>query len=158
MYVVSENENSTLTQTNKTVKDNIKFWINQYKMINDTIDILDARIVNIGIDFHIKASQDFNKFEVLESARQEISEYFGDYHLEVGEPLYITNIYNVLKRTIGVDDVLKVKVKQQSGEDYSNAAFDIKYYMSADARILYVPEDVILEVKFLDTDVRGTVK
>ncbi len=158
MYVVSVHQNGTLASTNKTIKENIKFWVNQYKMINDTIDILDARIVNIGIDFTVKASPDFNKFEVLESSRQAISEYLGDYHLEIGEPLYISNIYNVLKRTIGVDDVLKVNVKQQVGSDYSDAAYDIKQNMSPDSRILYVPEDIILEVKYLDTDIRGTVK
>ena len=127
-------------------------------MINDTIDILDARIVNIGVDFNIRASPDFNKFEVLESARQSIVEYFSDYHLEIGEPLYISNLYNVIKRSIGVDDVIKVNIKQQSGDDYSDAAFDIKQNTSADGRILYVPEDMILEVKFLDVDIRGTVK
>ena len=158
MYVISENGNGTLAKTNRTIKENVKFWINQYKMINDTIDILDARIVNIGVDFNIRASPDFNKFEVLESARQSIIEYFSDYHLEIGEPLYISNLYNVIKRSIGVDDVIKVNIKQQSGDDYSDAAFDIKQNTSADGRILYVPEDMILEVKFLDVDIRGTVK
>lgn len=158
MYVVSENQNGTLARTNKTIKENIKFWINQYKMINDTIDILDARIVNIGINFTVKSSPDFNRFEVLEACRQSVSEYLGDYHLEIGEPLYISNIYNVLKRTVGVDDVLKVNIKQQVGSDYSDAAYDLKQNMSPDARILYVPEDIILEVKYLDTDIRGTVK
>lgn len=158
MYVVSENQNGTLARTNKTIKENIKFWINQYKMINDTIDILDARIVNIGINFTVKSSSDFNRFEVLEACRQSVSEYLGDYHLEIGEPLYISNIYNVLKRTVGVDDVLKVNIKQQVGSDYSDAAYDLKQNMSPDARILYVPEDIILEVKYLDTDIRGTVK
>lgn len=158
MYVVSENDNGTLAKTNQTIKENVKFWINQYKMINDTIDILDARIVNIGIDFSIKASPDFNKFEVLEASRQSIVEYFSDYHLEIGEPLYISNLYNVIKRSIGVDDVLRVNVKQQTGDDYSDASFSMKQYMSPDNRILYVPEDIILEIKFLDVDVKGTVK
>ena len=158
MYVISENQNGTLAKTNKTIKENIKFWINQYKMINDTIDILDGRIVNIGINFTVKASSDFNKFEVLEACRQSVAEYLGDYHLEIGEPLYVSNIYTALKRTVGVDDVLKVKIKQQVGNDYSDAAYDINRNMSPDARILYVPEDMILELKYLDTDIRGTVK
>ena len=64
----------------------------------------------------------------------------------------------MIKRSIGVDDVIKVNIKQQSGDDYSDAAFDIKQNTSADGRILYVPEDMILEVKFLDVDIRGTVK
>ena len=158
IYTASEATNGTLTKTNKTVKENIKFWINQYKMINDTIDILDARIVNIKINFSVKASQDFNKFEVLERAKNAIAEYLEDYQFDIGEPLYITNMYNILKRTIGVDDVLKVQVVQSFGSEYSDTTFNVKDNTSADGRLIYVPEDVILEVKYTDSDIIGVVR
>ena len=158
IYTASEATNGTLVQTNKTVKENIKFWINQYKMINDTIDILDARIVNIKINFSVKASQDFNKFEVLERAKNALAEYLEDYQFDIGEPLYITNMYNILKRTIGVDDVLKVQVSQSFGSEYSDTTFNVKDNTSADGRLIYVPEDVILEVKYTDSDIIGVVR
>ena len=47
LYVVSQDKNSRLTATNNQVKTNLKTWLSQYKMINDTIDILDAKVVNI---------------------------------------------------------------------------------------------------------------
>ena len=158
IYTASEATNGTLTKTNKTVKENIKFWINQYKMINDTIDILDARIVNIRINFSIKASQDFNKFEVLERAKDAIATYVRDYQFDIGEPLYVTNIYNTLKRTIGVDDVLKVQITQAFGSEYADTTFNVKRNTSVDGRLLYVPEDVILEVKYTDSDIIGVVR
>jgi hypothetical protein len=158
VYLVSEAANGSLTKTNKTIKENIKFWLNQYKMMNDTIDIMDARIVNIIINFSVKASQDFNKFEVLARAKSSLTEYISDYQFDIGEPLYITNLYNVLKTTMGVDDVLKVQVRQASGSEYSDIGYNIKKNTSADGRLVYVPEDTILELKYLDADIIGAIK
>jgi len=158
IYLVSEASNGTLITTNSTVKENVKFWINQYKMINDTIDIMDARIVNIAINFSVRAAQDFNKFEVLDRCRESLIEYISDYQFDIGEPLYITNLYNTLKTTIGVDDVLKVQIVQANGSDYSDTTYNIKQNTSADGRLIYVPEDTILEVKYLNNDIVGVVK
>jgi hypothetical protein len=158
IYLVSEASNGTLTTTNSTVKENVKFWVNQYKMINDTIDIMDARIVNIAINFSVRAAQDFNKFEVLDRCRESLVEYISDYQFDIGEPLYITNLYNALKTTIGVDDVLKVQVLQANGSDYSDTTYNVKENTSADGRLIYVPEDTVLEVKYLNNDIVGVVK
>ena len=51
MYVISENSFGKLTLSNATIKDNLKTWLNQYRMINDTVDILDPYVINVGIDF-----------------------------------------------------------------------------------------------------------
>ena len=58
IYVVSEDSSGNLTKTNETIKGNVRNWINQYRMINDTIYIVDVRIVNIGIDFTVVAESE----------------------------------------------------------------------------------------------------
>ena len=127
-------------------------------MINDTIDILDGRIININVNFSLKATQDYNKFEVLQRARQDLIEYISDYQFDIGEPLYVTNYYNILKQTIGVDDVLKVQIGLSTGSDYSDTPYDLRRNMSADGRLIYVPHDSVLEVKFYDIDINGAIR
>ena len=158
IYLLSERHDGTLGKTNVTIKENVKFWINQYKMINDTIDIMDARIVNINVKFSLKASQDFNKFEVLERAKARLIEYIGDYGFDIGEPIYVTNYYNILKQAIGVDDVIKVQVGLAQGSDYSDTVYDIKKNTSADGRLIYIPNDAIFELKYFDVDIIGAIK
>ncbi len=119
---------------------------------------MDGRVINIVIHFSLKASQDFNKFEVLENAWRDLIEYIQDYSFEIGEPLYVTNFYNILKQAIGVDDVLKVQITQASGAEYSDTSYRIKNHMSADGRMIYVPEDSVLEIKYYDVDIVGAVK
>ena len=53
LYMLAEDVSGDFTPASTTLKRNLKVWINQYKMINDTIDILDAKIVNVGVQFEI---------------------------------------------------------------------------------------------------------
>jgi len=157
LFVVSTNDRGLLTQTNRAVKENLKFWVNDYKMINDTLDILDAKILNIGIDYVVKSEYGFDKFQVLEKTRSGLAKYFEDL-FDIGEPLYITKLQKILKDVPGVLDVMSLKIKSKQGSGYATTYFSIEASTSDDGRILYVPEDSILEVRYGAIDIAGTVK
>ena len=42
MYVISENNFGNFTTSNSTIKNNLKTWLNHYRMLTDTIEIFDA--------------------------------------------------------------------------------------------------------------------
>ena len=65
MYVISEDRFGKLTSTNSTIKTNLKTWLNDYRMINDTIDILGAYIINIGMEYIIKPSEGVDKYSLV---------------------------------------------------------------------------------------------
>ena len=81
-----------------------------------------------------------------------------DNHPEVGEFLYITDIYESLKNTKGVADVVNVKIVIKTGDAYSSYSIDIDDHTSPDGRMIYIPEDTIYELKFPRTDIKGTIK
>ena len=60
LYVLAEDSNVKLIAPNSLLKENLKMWIGRYKMIHDTIDILDAKIVNLGIRFKVVADPEIN--------------------------------------------------------------------------------------------------
>lgn len=157
MYVVSENSQGYLTQTNNTTKNNLKNWLINYKMINDTIDILDAKIVNIGIDFQIISSLEKNKHDVLQSALDTLKTEVFNKKYEIGESFYFSDVYNILNRIEGVLDTKDVKVRVINSVGYSQVPFDVEQRTSADSRYIEVPEDYILEVKNVNIDIRGSV-
>jgi len=157
MFVVSEDQNGFLTQTNSTTKANLKNWLINYKMINDTIDILDAKIVNIGIDFEIISSLEKNKYDVLQEALDTLKTEVFNKKYEIGESFYFSEVYNVLNRIDGVLDTKNVKVRVINSLGYSQVPFDIEARTSADQRYIEVPEDYILEVKNVNIDIRGSV-
>jgi len=157
MYVVSEDSFGNLTATNSTIKTNIKTWLNGYRMINDTIDILDPFIINVGIDFVIRPSIGEDRNQVLAAAIDALGAKFQESFF-IGEPLYISDIYQVLKGVTGVLDVLKVQIINKSGGQYSPVAFEINKNLSPDGGYLITPSNAIFELKFPSVDIKGKIR
>ena len=156
LYVVSEDNNGHLETTNITVKENLKTWLNRHRMITDTVDILDAKIINIKINFIVVADLEASKFDVLNSANAAVGRIFSK-KMEIGEPLFITDIYSILNAVPGVVDTTQVSVSKATGGSYSSLAFNIDAATSPDGRFIRVPKNVIFELKFPSDDVRGSV-
>jgi hypothetical protein len=157
LYVVSEDTNGRLIQTNNTIKENLKTWINSSRMINDTVDILDAKIINLGIEFIAVANLEANKFDVLTDAVEELTSFYNR-KLDVGEPFSITEVYSRLNKLDGIVDVSRVKIVQKTSLNYSDQAFNIDNSYSDDGRYLIAPDNVIFEIKFPSNDIKGTIK
>ena len=158
LYVLAEDSSGLLTEANNTLKENLKMWLNNYKMIHDTVDILDGKIVNYGIEYHAIADPEFNKFDVLAQAQALIADYFKE-PLYMGESLYITDIYNLLNKNVkGLIDVKSVKITQKSTGPYSRTTYDFVDRTTADGGVLRVPDNVALELKFPASDIKGTIE
>ena len=157
LYVISEDDVGFLETTNEAVKNNLKIWIDQGRMINDTIDVLSAKIINIGIEFTAIATMDANKYDVLNDAVATLNNLFSRQR-EIGEVFYFTDIYNELNNMDGIVDVSRVKVIRKSGAGYSEHFYDIDANISDDGRYINVPQNVIFELKYPEIDIKGTIK
>lgn len=157
LYIISEDAGGNFISSNKSIKDNLKTWLNNYKMISDTIDILDARVINLGIDFSVTSELNSNKGEVLQRCISALKENFR-ISADIGEPFYITKIYSVLNSVDGVVDTSKVEIKRISGNNYSTTYYNIKDNRSADGKYILIPKNVIYEIKYPNDDIRGVVK
>jgi len=157
MYVIAEDPNQLLITANSSIKNNLKMWLNQGRMVNDTVDILDAIIINIGIDFVIKGDLDTNRFLLLERSVTALRNAYRK-TFDIGEPFFITNIYKILQNVEGIMEVLSVKITQKTGANYADAFFDMDSRTSADGKYIDVPKNVVLEVKYPDADILGSIK
>jgi hypothetical protein len=157
LYVVSEDANGKLIQSNSALKDNLKIWLNRYRMVNDTVDILDAKIVNIGIQFEVVSNEEINRYEVLDNAVRALRQRFSQ-TMFIGERFYITDVYTELNKARGVADTSKVRVVNKSGGSYTSSALNIKQFTSLDGRYVSIPDNVVLEIKFPKIDIKGTVR
>ena len=157
MYIVSVDNFGKLIVSNSTIKNNLKTWLNRHRMINDTIDILDPYIINIGIEFIIKATTGADKYKILEDCVEVLRMRYAE-AFYIGEHMYITDIYSELKNVTGVLDVVKAKIVNKSGTAYSSTVININENLSPDGTYLTVPKNAILELKFPDVDIKGKVR
>jgi hypothetical protein len=157
IYTVSENSNGFLTTTPQTVKENLKTWLNHYRMINDTIDILDGKVVNIGIEFELISKLEANTTDVLNKAISTLQDFYSN-KLLMGTPFYISEIYQVLNDITEVVDTKNVRIVNKFGTGYSDSSYDIESNISADGRFIFVPEDTVLEIRYPNVDIIGVVE
>lgn len=156
-YVLASDQNSKLVTANNSLKENLKIWISNYKMINDTIDIVDGKIVNLGIEFDVIADPDYNNADVYNRCIEVLTQRY-EKALQMGEPFYLTDIYYELNRISGVVDTRNVRLVNKTGSQYSSTSIDIDFNMSADGRYLQCPDNVCYEIKFPTLDITGVIR
>jgi hypothetical protein len=156
MYLISEDADGKLTTANSRIKSNVKNWIMQYKSLNDVIDIFDAKVVNFGVDFKVTVDERFSNEDIIGKCVNRIKEYFSN-QLYIGEPIYITRMYSVLGKIEGVADVKKVNVFQKTGSNYSSTRISFDEALSRDGTYIQTPRNVVMELKFPNIDIKGTL-
>ena len=156
VYAISIDGSDNLVHPSTTLKNNLKKWLASYKMLNDTVDILNAKVVNIGINFEIISSLDYNKYDVLIDCIEAVKSMYGT-KMGIGEPFYLTDIYKKLNSLTSVIDTKNVEIILKDGTGYGGAYLDIKSALSIDGRYIDVADDIILEIKYLDDDIKGVI-
>tara|TARA_R110000824_G_scaffold75835_8_gene192285 strand:- start:2043 stop:3764 length:1722 start_codon:yes stop_codon:yes gene_type:complete len=157
MYVISEDKFGKLIKANTVIKNNLKTWINHYRMINDTVDIIDPYIINIGIEFVVKVIRQNDKNLALDAAITALNSVYSQGFF-IGEHLEITDIYSILKSVGAILDVLSVRVVNKVGSQYSNVQFSVDKNLSPEGGRLICPRNAIFEIKFSDVDIKGKVR
>ena len=126
-------------------------------MINDTVDILDAKIINVQIKYTLLSFNMNNSLDLVVKANQALKERYTT-KLDIGENFDLDEIRKILTRIPGVDGVRNVRLINKFGGAYSNISYDIAEHTDAQNRFVQVPKNVVLEIKYLDTDIIGTLK
>jgi len=156
MYVLGYDSNKKLTQINQAVKQNLKTYLGEYRMMTDAINIIDGFIVNIGIDFEVIAYSNYNKREVVTNCLTEIQNYFNIDNWTFNKPINISEIELILANVEGVMSVPSVKIYNLCGGDgnYSPNKYNIDE--ATKGKIVYPSLDpCIFEVKYPNKDIKG---
>jgi len=158
LYVLSYDSNKKLTTASTTLKNNLKTYINQYRMIGDTISIKDAFIINIACDFEIITLPNYNANEVILRCINVIQNYFDINKWQINQPIILRDIIVLLDNIEGVQTVNKVNIINKAGttSGYSQYAYDIAG--ATQKNIIYPSLDPsIFELKYPNTDIKGRV-
>jgi len=158
VYVLSEDMRGKLALANITTKENLKTWISKYKTVMDTVDILDGRIVNLGIDFVVKGEHGREESLIINSCHNAILEELEDYKLQMGETFFTSAVYKALTRVSEVISVVSVNVYQKFGPQYSDVYYDIDTKKTSDGSGILAEKDVSFEIKYSADDIQGAVE
>jgi len=157
VYLISENtQTGKLVPTNSTIKINLKTWIDNHRMINDTVDLLDASVVNYAVKYLAVADYNTNRFTVLSRANSALTRALGVTR-DIGEPIYISDVFKTLQDVEGIIDVVSVTVEGRSGGIYSEVEYDFDQHMSNDGRFISADSNIVFELKYPNVDIVGSI-
>ena len=158
LYVLSYNNSKQLVNASAGLKRNLNTYLSQYKMINDSIGIRDAFIINIGIDFEIITLPGSNSDEVLLKCITALRDIFNIDKWQINQPILLRTLFVTLDAIQGVQTVKAINIvnKTDSNLGYSNYAYDIS---AATANNVIYPslDPMIFELKYPNTDIQGKV-
>ena len=158
LYVLAYNNSNQLVNASSALKQNLSTYLSQYRMINDSISIKDAFIINIGVNFEIVVLPNFNSNQVLTSCISNLQSYFSINNMQINQPILINELYLLLNSVEGVQNVKDIYFTNKVGEslNYSKYAYDIDG--ATQNGVVYPSQDPsIFEVKFPNTDIKGRV-
>ena len=158
LYILSYNDTKELTNATPALKQNLATYLAEYKMINDAIGILDAFIINIGINFEIITLPSYNSDEVILKCINALKETFSIDKWQINQPIMLRDINVLLDNIDGVQTVKKIEFTNKTGENlgYSDYSYDIQGATSNN--VIYPSIDpMIFELKYPNTDIQGKV-
>tara|TARA_R110002012_G_scaffold307886_3_gene513696 strand:+ start:993 stop:2981 length:1989 start_codon:yes stop_codon:yes gene_type:complete len=168
MYTLGYDSNKKLTTLSDTVKQNLKTYISQFRMVTDAVNIKDAYIINLGIDFGILTKVGFNKQDVLLRCVSTVKDFFEIDRWQVGQPITLSDIAYEISLVDGVATVVPpsennpnnlpivITNKFSVADGYSGNFYDITSALREG--VLYPSLDPsIFEIKYPNTDIKGKV-
>ena len=168
MYTLGYNANKQLVPLNEVVKNNLKTYLSQYRILTDAVNIKDAYIVNIAVRFSIITQRGFNKNEVLLKCIDAVNKHFDTDNWQIGQPIILGDIAYKISLVNGVASVIPpednnpqkqivvVENKFKSSEGYSGNVYDIQA-ATKDGVIYTSLDPSIFELKYSNTDIEGRV-
>ena len=156
LYVLGYDSNKKLTGLNRAVKENLKTYLNEFRMLTDGVNILDGFIINIGVDFEIRVYNGYNSREVLVNCIRELQNYFVIDDWTFNMPINISEVELLIAGVEGVQSVPKCEIVNKCQGGYSNVSYNISD--ATKNKMVYPSLDPsVFEVKYPNKDIKGRV-
>jgi len=156
LYTLGYDSNTNLTRLNLAVKENLKTYLDQFRMLTDAVNIKDAFIINIGINFEIISRPNYNDNEVILRCIATLRDMFAVKKWQINQPIIKADIYTELDKVDGVQTVTNCEIINlwDSTQGYSGNIYNIE--TATKNGIIYPSLDPsIFEIKYLDSNIKG---
>ena len=123
LYVLAytdQKQLTTLTSTNDSTPhptmQNLKEFLNEFRLLTDNVQIQNGYIINFGVAFDVIAHRSANKADVKLRCINKIKDYFNIDKMQFRQPIYTSDLEYELMGVEGVRAINYVELSQ----DFSN--------------------------------------
>lgn len=156
LYILGYDNNKNLTTSNSAIKENLKTYLQEYRLLTDGVNIMDGYIINIGINFEIRVFGSYNKREVLAKCISELTEHFNIDNFTFNMPINISEAELICAGVEGVQSVPLFEITNKCLGNYSSNSYNIED--ATKGKMVYPSLDPsVFEIKFPNKDIKGRV-
>ena len=159
LFVVSRDSTGRLIIASDTLKQNISRYLSKFRIISDAIDILDAKIINVGLNYTVTIDQSAKPSVVVSAINTKLKDYFKIENFQIDQPIKIGEIENLIMNTPDVEAITNVSFRNITGTQgtntYNNFSYEVK--RNIDRGYLFPPTGGIFEIKYPNDDIVGRI-
>ena len=158
LYTLAYNDEKQLVPLNTALKENLRTYLSQFRMLTDAINIKTAYIVNIGVEVDIIPTPNSNSQEVILRVVKRLKELFNVERMQINGPINIPNVMSELDKVRGVQTVAGLDITNlyNTVTGYSQYVYDIKG--ATKNGIIYPSLDpMIFEIRYPNKDIKGRI-
>lgn len=157
LHIISRSKSNNLITSTDTLKQNLAKYLNNFRLVSDAIDILDAIIVNLGVSYGVTIEKGYRPPTVIASVNSKLKQYFNIKNAQINKPIIVGEIENLILNVPGVISIINLNIVNKAGiqnnKVYSTYQYDVK--QNIDRGMLFPPTGGIFEVKFPNEDIEG---
>jgi len=156
LYLLGYDKNGKLTPLSCAIKENLKVYLGQYRILTDAINIKNGFIVNVAVKFSIIAFKNYNKKEVLLRCIERIKGFFKTDNWQFNQPIILADIQTELFKVEGVQAVVNTEVENRwlTANGYSGNIYNIQE-ATKDGIVYPSLDPCIFELKYPNKDIEG---
>jgi len=160
LFVISRNRKGELTTSPDSLKRNLSTYLNEFRLISDALDVLDATVINYGIEYSIVTTPDANKSSVMASINSVLGKVVATDSYQIDQPLIEADFINAIINVNGVLSLQKLILYNLSGRigdrEYSSYTYDIQSNLFKG--MVVGPAGSIFELKNSTFDIIGSAE
>lgn len=157
---ISRDSNGKLIVSPDNLKENLKLYLNQFRLISDAIDIVDAKVINVKIEYGVVVDSSSNKTIVIQKINNSIKKYMAIENFQIDQPIITADLVNIIINTQGVISLVDFKVSNMTGtvdgREYSSESFSVS--SNTDRGIILPTPGSIFELKYANDDIVGLAR
>tara|TARA_B100000963_G_scaffold334718_1_gene328160 strand:- start:10210 stop:12102 length:1893 start_codon:yes stop_codon:yes gene_type:complete len=158
LYTLGYNSQNQLVPLNPATRQNLITYLEQFRMLTDSINIKDGFVINFSIDFDIITFKQFNNQEVILNCIDVLKDYFNIQKWQFNQPILISEVFNTIGQVPGVQNVESVSFNNKAGEALGYSKYSYDFNSATVNNIIYPSQDIgIFELKYPNSDIKGRV-
>ena len=158
--IISRDSTGKLIVSPDTLKENLRLYLNEYRLISDAIDIVDAKVINVGIRYQVVIDSTANSTLTLQKINNSLKQYMLIENFQIDQPIMKSDLLNIILNTAGVLSLVSFNIVNLSGAQGANIYSKVTFSITAntDREIITPPPGSIFEVRYPDDDIIGVAR